>query len=215
MKYWHLGATPLFKTTKEKLIDFEKRMATLFDEGDIPHLLHLSGGNEDELIDIFSDINEGDYIFSTHRNHYHYLLSGGSEKVLEEEILKGNSMFIYDNSLNFFTSSIVAGNCGIAVGVAESLKRKNSKQMVYCFVGDGAEDEGHFYESVRYSASAKLPCKFIIEDNNRSVNASKEERNSKVLIDWPDNVIRYNFKPTYPHAGSGSGKWVNFKCLST
>ena len=195
---------------KKELIAFEKRIAELWDEGEIPYPVHLSGGNEDQLLDIFSNVNPGDYIFSTHRSHYHYLLAGGDPKKLENMIMNGDSMHVFDKSINFLTSAIVAGCPGIAAGVALALKQKQIKNKVWCFIGDGAEDEGHFYEAVRYVDGWNLPCTFVIEDNNRSVETPKSERYVSE-IKWPSCVLRYNYNPTYPHVGPGTGKWVTFK----
>jgi len=201
----------MYKKVKEKLISFENKMMDLFENGELPFMMHFCGGNEDQLIDFFKNIKKGDYVLSTHRSHYHYLLAGGSEEKLENEIRKGNSMFIFDRKLNFLTSSIVAGNVGIATGIALSLKLKKSTKKVWCFVGDGAEDEGHFYEAVRFVESMKLPCTFIIEDNDRSVAASKKQRGSSYIMNWPKCVIRYHYSSTFPHIGTGSGKWIKFK----
>jgi len=200
----------MFKKTREELIEFEKHMVDVFKEGVLPFLIHYSGGNENSLIEIFKDINDGDYIFSTHRSHYHYLLAGGEASRLEEKIRKGKSMFIFDKKLNFLSSSILAGTCSIAAGVALSLKLKKSEKTVWCFIGDGAEDEGHFYEAVKYVHNLGLPCKFIIEDNNRSVESSKEMRGSTKSIVWPDCVMRYHYTPTFPHAGPGLKEMINF-----
>ena len=183
----------------------------LFENGELPFMMHFCGGNEDQLINFFKNIKKGDYVLSTHRSHYHYLLAGGSEEKLEKEIRRGNSMFIFDRKLNFLTSSIVAGNVGIATGIALSLKLKKSTKKVWCFVGDGAEDEGHFYEAVRFVESMKLPCTFIIEDNDRSVAASKKQRGSNYIMNWPKCVIRYHYSSTFPHIGTGSRKWIKFK----
>ena len=134
--------------TKSELIGFELRIKDIFEQGKLPYLLHLCGGNEDQLIDIFKNISPWDWIFSSHRSHYHYLLAGGDPAVLEQMIRDGRSMFVFDRKLNFYTSSILAGTCGIAAGVAASLKEQGSGRRVWCFLGDGAEDEGHFYEAV-------------------------------------------------------------------
>ncbi len=202
------------KITKQEMIDFETKIADIFDGGSLPYLIHYSGGNEDKLIKIFSEeINEGDYIFSTHRSHYHYLLAGGAPDDLERKICEGKSMFVFNRKLNFFSSSIVAATPAIAAGVAWALKRKGSKQKVWCFIGDGAEDEGHFYEAARYVDGWQLPCTFIIEDNNRSVSASKTERYGNPIFVWPNYCVRrYSYVPTYPHGGNGRGKWVKFTC---
>ena len=80
--------------------------------------------------------------------------------------MNGRSMFIYDKEKKFFSSAIVGGIPGIAVGLAMALKRKGSNNKVWCFVGDGAEDTGHFAESVRYVDGWDLPCEFVVEDND-------------------------------------------------
>jgi len=183
---------------KQTLIDFEKRIAEIYERGEIPYLTHFSGGNEEQLIEIFKEVKKGDYVFSTHRSHYHYLLAGGSAQDLEEKIRNGQSMFVFNRELNFFCSSIVAGTPTIAAGVAYALKRKKS----------GAEDEGHFYEAVRYVDGWDLPCTFVIEDNDLSVDTTKEERRGNGEMNWPDCVRKYCYTRTYPHAGTG--KWVDF-----
>lgn len=196
---------------KEDLIKFEKEIEDLWAQAKIPYPVHLSGGNEDQLIEIFKELKKGDYIISTHRSHYHYLLAGGSSEKLKQKIMNGESMHVYDRELNFISSAIVSGMPTIAAGIALALKKKKSKNKVWCFVGDGAEDEGHFYEAVRYVDGHKLPCVFIIEDNDRSVETPKSERYGKSEIIWPSCVRRYNYKPTYPHVGIG--KWVDFSGL--
>ncbi len=194
--------------TKEELIAFEERIKTLWNQAKIPFYIHLSGGNENHLIDLFREIKPEDYKISFHRSHYHYLLSGGSPEKLEKMILEGKSMHIIDKKLNFISTAIVSGGSGIATGIALALKRKKSDRHVWCFVGDAAEDEGHFYESVRYVDGRKLPCTFIIEDNNRSVETPKIERYGNSEIQWPPCVRRYNYVATHPHAGTG--KMVDF-----
>ena len=196
------------RITKQQLIDFEASIARRWENAEILYPVHLSGGNEDQLLQIFQEIKEEDYVFSTWRSHYHYLLKGGNPKNLTDIILRGDSMHVYDKKINFLSSAIVAGTACIAAGVAEALKRKKSKGYVWCFVGDGAEDEGHFYEAVRYVDGHDLPCTFIIEDNDRAVKTPKIERYGSSEMVWPFCVRRYNYIPTYPHAGSG--KWVDF-----
>src|SRR3989344_7024316 len=193
---------------KQELIEFEKEIVALWEDAKIPYPVHFSGGNEEQLIEIFKEIKEGDYIFSTHRSHYHYLLAGGSPEKLKKEIMHGDSMHVFDKKLNFITSSIVAGTPAIAAGVALALKKKNSGKHVWCFIGDGAEDEGHFCEAVRYVDGWDLPCTFIIEDNNRSVETPKQERYGKAEIQWPKCVRRYHYTAVYPHVGTT--KWIDF-----
>ncbi|MBI2618377.1 hypothetical protein HYW58_02925 [Candidatus Kaiserbacteria bacterium] len=188
--------------TKEELITFENEIGDLYMDNKLPFLFHLSGGNEEQLIDIFKDIKEGDYVISSHRSHYHALLHGIPPEVVKKRILEGRSMFIYDRKRNFFCSAIIGGTPAIAAGIALALKRKKSKQRVWCFVGDGTEDSGHLFEAVRYVDGFELPCTFVIENNNRSVEATNEERWGKTAdYKWGSpSVIKYHYDITYPHA---------------
>ena len=187
--------------TKEELIAFEDRIGDLYLDNKLPFLFHLSGGNEDELIEIFKNIKEGDYVISNHRSHYHALLHGIPPEVVEQRILDGRSMFIYDRERNFFCSAIIGGTPAIAAGIAWALKRKGSDKKVWCFIGDGTEDSGHTYEAVRYVDGFDLPCTFVIENNNRSVESTNEERWGKTAnYEWNSpSVIKYHYDITYPH----------------
>jgi len=188
--------------TEEELIAFENRIGELYFNNKLPFLFHLSGGNEKQLIEIFKDIKEGDYVISNHRSHYHALLHGIPPEVVEDRILNGRSMFIYDREKNFFCSAIIGGTPAIAAGIAWALKKKGSNQKVWCFIGDGTEDSGHTYEAVRYVDGFDLPCKFVIENNNRSVESTNEERWGKTAdYIWNSpSVIKYYYDITYPHA---------------
>jgi pyruvate dehydrogenase E1 component alpha subunit len=203
--------------TKESLIAFENRIRDHFADGDLPFLVHLAGGNEEQLVEIFGQINEGDWILGSHRSHYHYLLAGGKEADLEQEILDGRSMFLFSKQLNFLTSSVLAGTCGIAAGIALALKSEGSKSKVWCFLGDGAADEGHFFEAAMYVEGWDLPCTFIIEDNDRSVDTNRRDRRGPVVEDkglpWNgfNHVKRYCYKAAYPHGGAGLKTMITFK----
>jgi len=196
--------------TANDLINFEKEIVEIFKQRILPFMMHLSGGNENELIELFKEIKAEDYVFSTHRSHYHFLLKGGNKEKLIEKIKNNKSMFVFDKDIRFLTSSILAGTCCIATGVAYALKLKNSSSKVWCFIGDGAEDEGHFYEAVKYVESLQLPCTFIIEDNDRSVDSSRELRGSTYVVPWPKCVRRYHYKATFPHSGPGLNETVQF-----
>lgn len=199
--------------TVESLIAFEDRVKMAWENGDLPFLLHLGGGNEQQLLDIFEEIQEGDWIFVSHRNHYHSLLAGIPEERVFQNICDGGSMFSYSRERRVFSSAILAGNCGIAVGVGIALKAAGSKNRVWCFLGDGAEENGHFYEAVLYVTGHDLPVEFVIESNGMQVDTPIELRRgmSNGLLDsWPC-VRRYHYQATYPHAGSGTSKKIIFK----
>jgi pyruvate dehydrogenase E1 component alpha subunit len=198
------------KTAKE-LIEFENHVESLWLAGELPSLFHLSGGNEDELIEIFDGVRPGDWILSSHRNHYHYLLTGGDPQKLLRDIKDGLSMFIFDREVNFLSSSILAGMCSIAAGISLANKMLGLDSKVFCFLGDAASEQGHFYEAVKYVESENLPCLFIVEDNDRSCDTTKKQRGSHVDIISASCVLRYNYKPTYPHCQAPSASHITFK----
>lgn len=207
--------------TEKDLIEFEESIRALWRAGELPCLLHLCGGNERQLLEIFQGINPaaGDWVVSTHRNHYHALLAGIAPEVLRESIKAGRSMFTYSRAHNFLSTAILAGGCGIAAGLALALKEAESRKPkaesqsrsphVWCFLGDGAEEEGHFYEAVLFVEAQGLPCTFIIEDNDRQVDTAKDARRGRSCaarypLDHFPCVRRYHYTPTWPHAGDGS-----------
>lgn len=199
--------------TKNHLEAFEEVIKAAWESGDLPYLLHLSGGNEHQLLDIFAEAQEGDWFFLSHRNHYHSLLAGIPEEQVFQNICNGGSMFSYSRKHRVFSSAILTGNCGIAVGVAIALKASGSKNRVWCFLGDGAEENGHYYEAVLYTTGHNLPVEFIIEDNSMQVDTPKEVRrgmSSGLLDSWPC-VRRYHYTSRWPHAGSGSKHHITFK----
>ena len=209
------------KWTKEELIKVESKFASAFKKGKIRCPLHLSGGNEETLIALFTNIKSRDYVFSNHRSHYHYLLKGGSLKSLTAEIYgtnegmclgKGRSMHLYDPSINFYTSAIIGGTpaiaCGVALGIKKKYKDKKKSPHVWCFVGDGTEDTGHFVEAVRFGTSRILPLTFVVEDNDRAVESTKTQRWHNYQPVISRNVLRYSYRASYPHVGVG--EWVTF-----
>jgi pyruvate dehydrogenase E1 component alpha subunit len=196
----------MVEITKSSLIEFEEGIAKSFLNAKIKAPIHLSGGNEEALIEIFKRISSDDWVVSTYRSHYHALLKGIPSYWLEREILAGRSMHIMSNEHKFISTSIVGGGASIATGIALALKLQKSQHMVYCFVGDMASKSGTFIESSRYAKNFNLPISFIIEDNGMSVNTPTASA-------WGDdnlqsNVLCYSYERKYPH--SGAGKWVKF-----
>ncbi len=171
---------------KEELIAFEQEIADLFEQGEIHSPVHLSGGNEEDLIKIFQYIKPSDWVFSNHRSHYHALLKGIPREWLKQEILNNRSITINNAEYHFFSSAIVGGILPIAVGVAIT------GQTCWCFVGDMAAETGIFHECVKYSLGHKLPIHFVVEDNGFSVDTPTKK------------VWRYSYRRKFPHQGSGA-----------
>jgi pyruvate dehydrogenase E1 component alpha subunit len=193
--------------TTESLIDFENLIVKHWEEGKIRGPIHLSNGNEEQLIEIFKRIKTSDWVFSTWRSHYHALLKEVPTDWIEEEILKGKSITLCNIDEKFYSSAIVGGTLSIALGVAMGIKQKNSDEKVFVFVGDMSFESGIFYEVHKYARNFDLPIIFVVEDNAVSTYTPTEATwNKKKEI--PSDVIHYTYKSKYPHYGSG--KWVVF-----
>lgn len=188
--------------TAQELVAAEKELIDLWRDGEVNGLTHFMGGNEEWLADFFhSNVKPTDWVFASHRCHFHYLLHGGTD--LKERVLAGKSMFLYHP--RFVCSAIVAGTPGIAAGLALAIQQRGGTERVWSFVGDGAEDEGAFYEAAWFVQERQLPCTFIIEDNDSSCGVSRRQRRgSDKDRTWPECVIRYRYEPRWPHAGDGS-----------
>ena len=196
--------------TKDELIDFEKEVARRFEAGEIRAPIHLSGGVEDQLLEIFQDISRDDLVLSYWRSHYHALLHGIHPDEVMRQILAGRSMHI--NSLQpwFYASSIVGGILPIAVGLGMAIKRKGENRHVWVFCGDMTARTGIFFESITYARNFDLPVTFVIESNGVCVMTPTNETwgGSQDWSEYFPNVITYEYEPSWPH--SGTGKFVSF-----
>jgi|TARA_Y100000817_G_scaffold164905_1_gene128881 pyruvate dehydrogenase E1 component alpha subunit len=192
---------------KQYLIDFETEVKETYEAGNIKAPVHLCGGNEEQLIEIFEQVNKDDWVFCSWRNHYHALLHGIPRDTLMDMIVRGKSMSVYSDKPKFYSSSIVGGILPIALGTAMSIKMKSEENKVWCFVGDMTFESGLFYETYKYARNFGLPLEFVVEDNGLSTNTPSEEA-------WggkqtpPADVFYYQYERTYPHHGTGN--WVLF-----
>ncbi len=157
----------------------EEEIALRYPQGKMRCPVHLSIGQE-AIPAAFADcIRATDFAVSTHRGHAHYLAKGGNLNAMIAEIYgkstgcakgKGGSMHLIDLAVNFMgTSAIVGNSIPVGVGLALSAQLKKTDQISCIFLGDGAVEEGVFYESVNFAAVRKLPVLFICENNLYSV----------------------------------------------
>ena len=102
---------------------------------------------------------------------------------------------------------MVGGTLPIALGLATSLKRKKTKNKVYCFIGDMTSETGIAHECIKYSRNKNLPIHFIVEDNRKSVctDTRKAWSTNKLTFENVSDkyVTYYKYKLKYPHAGAG------------
>lgn len=148
--------------------------------------VHLSIGQESIAAIVGSQLRPEDYCVSTHRAHAHYLAKGGSLKAMIAEIYgkvtgccrgRGGSMHLMDTSVGFMGSTAIVGNTiPIGVGLGLSIKLSGETKISCIFLGDGAVEEGAFFESLNIAVLKELPILFICENNRYSVYSHFSKR---------------------------------------
>jgi TPP-dependent pyruvate/acetoin dehydrogenase alpha subunit len=167
------------------LLDMYRRMVTIrkfedtiydvYSRGIMPGLAHLYTGMEAIAVGVCIPLRQQDNITSTHRGHGHLLAKGGDPNRMFAELLgkasgynqgKGGSMHIVDMSLGILgANGIVAGGLGIATGAGLSAKILGEDRISVSFFGDGALNEGLFYEAANMAALWQLPVVYVMENN--------------------------------------------------
>jgi TPP-dependent pyruvate/acetoin dehydrogenase alpha subunit len=167
----------------------EESIAEKYSEQKMRCPTHLSIGQEAISVGVCSNLSNKDLVLSTHRAHAHYLAKGGNLKSMLAEIYgkktgcskgMGGSMHLIDKSVGFMGSTAIVGNTiPVAVGMAYSMKLKNNDCISCVFFGDGATEEGVFFESINFAIIHSLPIIFICENNFYSVYSGLEVRQPK------------------------------------
>jgi pyruvate dehydrogenase E1 component alpha subunit len=156
---------------------FEEAVAGMLerDPASIRCPVHLYTGQEAVAAGVCAPLRPDDYVFSTHRSHGHYLAKGGYMKALAAELLgrqtgcsrgRGGSMHLADPAHGLpGSSAIVAGTIPLAAGAALAFQSRGGDAVAVAFFGDGATNEGVFYETLNFAALRKLPVIFVCENN--------------------------------------------------
>jgi len=192
---------------KKQLIDFETDIAECFNNAMIKAPIHLYDGNEEQMIEVFKNIQPDDWVFCSWRSHYQCLLKGVPQEQVKQDILDGKSITLCYPEYKIYSSAIVTGNIPIATGVALDIKRKGGINHVWCFVGDMTSETGTFNENHKYAVNYNLPITYVVENNEKSVcTPTLDVWNVKKLTYSRKNIpkiIYYEYKSKYPHAGAG------------
>ena len=164
----------------------EESIAEKYSEQKMRCPTHLSIGQEAIAVGVCANLTSQDQVLSTHRAHAHYLAKGGCLNSMMAEIYgkasgcskgMGGSMHLIDTSVGFMGSTAIVGNTiPVAVGLALEKKLTRKKSIACVFFGDGATEEGAFYESVNFAIIHSLPILFICENNLYSVYSGLEVR---------------------------------------
>jgi pyruvate dehydrogenase E1 component alpha subunit len=192
---------------KEDLIRFEEEIAEEFNAGRIRAPVHLYYGNEDEIIEVFKEVRSQDWVLCSWRSHYQCLLKGVPPAVLKAAIMEGKSISLCFPEYRIFSSAIVSGVLPIAVGLGLAIARDGRDEKVFCFVGDMTAETGSFEECYKYVRNHRLPVKYIIEDNGKSIlTETRAVWNTPTLTregQSNEHLHYYRYENKWPHAGAG------------
>lgn len=157
----------------------EEAIAARYSEWKMRCPVHLCTGQEAIASGVSEALRPDDFVVSTHRSHGHYLAKGGDLKRMLAEIYgkvtgcssgHGGSMHLIDEDVGFMGSTaIVGGTIPVGTGLGLSIRLHGTTQISCVYLGDGAVEEGVFYESVNFAALKQLPVLYVCENNLYSV----------------------------------------------
>lgn len=163
----------------------EEKVAYFFSRGMIHGTTHLYIGEEAIAVGAIANLNNDDWITSTHRGHGHTIAKGLKIDQIMAELLgkktgyckgKGGSMHISDISMGHLgANGIVGGGLPIAAGAGLTIKLKKEAKVVICFFGDGAINQGIFHESLNLASIWNLPVLYICENNQYGMSMSQKK----------------------------------------
>ena len=153
----------------------EERISEIYPSDKIKSPVHLSIGQEAVAVGVCQALSPDDFVSGTYRGHATYLARGGDLRGMFAELFgkgsgvargKGGSMHLVDIAQGVLgTSAVVGTTVPIAVGYALAQKARGTGRVVAAFFGDGATEEGAFYESLNFAALHRLPVLFVCENN--------------------------------------------------
>jgi len=183
---------------------FEFEALQKYQSGKMGGFLHLYIGQESVAVGACSLMGDNDHVITAYRDHGHALAVGMSMNECMAELYgkatgcskgKGGSMHFFAPDKNYWGGhGIVGGQTPLGLGLAYGLKYKGLKGAALCFLGDGAVNQGCFYESMNLAALFDLPVIYVIENNKYSMGTSLErssvinqclaQRGEAFCIDW-------------------------------
>lgn len=169
---------------------FEDKVDELIKSGVVRAPTHSYVGEEAIAVGVCANLEPGDYVFSTHRNHGHCLAKGMQPWRMLAEMLGKEGAYCNglggDNHLGdvsrrmFGGNNIVAGGMPLATGVAYVQKYRGTGDIVVCFLGDGAMNQGLFHESLTMASVLGVPVLFVLENNEYAISTHISRVNPSV-----------------------------------
>jgi pyruvate dehydrogenase E1 component alpha subunit len=186
---------------------FEDRTFEAYMERKIGGFLHLYSGQEAVATGVLEMANvgkgqENDYVITGYRDHVHAIKTGAQPREVMAELFgketgsskgRGGSMHIFDASQNFMGGYALVGQpFPLAAGLALGAKHKGTKQIAICFLGDGANNQGTFHETMNMAVVWDLPVLFVCENNLYAIGTHIDR--STAVRDQYKRVCGYDMK---------------------
>ena len=167
---------------------FEEKVAEAYALGKIGGFCHLYIGQEATGTGVISMLRHDDYVITTYRDHGQAICRGMTPRSVMAELFgridgcsrgKGGSMHLFDRNVNFLGGhGIVGGHVPIAAGVAFAIKYRGGDQVIACFMGEAAVNNGAFHETLNMAGLWRLPVVFVIENNRYGMGTAVERASS-------------------------------------
>jgi len=180
---------------------FEERCYEAYVERKIGGFLHLYPGQEACVHGVMAAARPGhDYVITGYRDHVHAILCGSDPKEVMAELYgketgsskgRGGSMHIFDGAKHFMGGyALVGGPFPLAVGMAKAIKMKGGDEISICFLGDAANNQGTFHESMNMASLWELPVLYVCENNLYGIGTRIDR--STAVVDQYKRVCGYN-----------------------
>jgi len=180
---------------------FEERCYEAYVERKIGGFLHLYPGQEACVHGVMAAARPGhDYVITGYRDHVHAMLCGADPKEVMAELYgketgsskgRGGSMHIFDGPHRFMGGyALVGGPFPLAVGMAKAIKMKGGDEISICFLGDAANNQGTFHESMNMASLWELPVLYVCENNLYGIGTRIDR--STAVVDQYKRVCGYN-----------------------
>ncbi|MBW4688989.1 MAG: pyruvate dehydrogenase (acetyl-transferring) E1 component subunit alpha [Komarekiella atlantica HA4396-MV6] len=179
---------------------FEDKCAEMYYRGKMFGFVHLYNGQEAVSTGVIQAMRPGeDFVSSTYRDHVHALSAGVPAREVMAELFgkatgcskgRGGSMHMFSAEHRLLGGyAFVAEGIPVAAGAAfqskyrrEVLGDNSADQVTACFFGDGAANNGQFFETLNMAALWKLPIIFVVENNKWAIGMSHERATSQPEI---------------------------------
>lgn len=164
----------------------EEKIIREYPKNNMKTPMHMSMGEEAIAAGICQALGPDSQVLSSYRSHAIYLSKTGETEKFFGELHgkvtgpakgKAGSMHLSSPEKGYVSASaVVATQIPVAVGVAFANKKLKRKTVTAVFFGDGAMDEGAFWESLNMACLWKVPIIFVCEDNNLAIHTTKLDR---------------------------------------